>query len=265
VRCNQHIKFTPLLRRARALGASSLVTGHYARLRRGEAGRVELWRAVDRTKDQSYFLFHMPPAALDFVRFPLGELDKGAVRSEARRLGLPVADKAESQEICFVPDGDHAAFVAAARPEVEAGGELVDTAGNVIGRHGGIHQFTIGQRRGIRVASLERRYVVDVDAQTARVVVGTAEELSTSTIWVEELTWLGAPAPSEPFRAEVQIRYRHAPEPAWVTPAGPGAVRVDFDRPERGPAAGQAAVLYLGERVLGGGFLTRSAPTGGTT
>jgi tRNA-uridine 2-sulfurtransferase len=244
VRCNQHIKFTPLLKRARALGATSLATGHYARIVDGQ-----LKRARDARKDQSYFLFNMPKEALPFVRFPLGDLTKEEVRAHARRLGLPNCDKAESQEICFVPDGDYASFVT--RHAEIAGGDIVDEGGRVLGKHQGIHHFTVGQRRGVGVAAKEPIYVLSVDALTRKVIVGAAASLDRTDIAVEELSW----RPAEPMRARVQIRYRHEARPAWLRPDGE-RVRVEFDQPERAPAPGQAAVFYDdGDTVLGGGFI----------
>jgi tRNA-specific 2-thiouridylase len=231
------------MERARALGATALATGHYARIAGGK-----LLRARDARKDQSYFLFNMPREALPFVRFPLGDMTKEEVRAHARRLGLPNCDKAESQEICFVPDGDYAAFVTRHVPVSE--GEIVDESGRMLGRHDGVHRFTIGQRRGIGVAAAEPFYVLSVDALSRRVTVGPAGSLDKQTIAVADCNWL----PDERTRAEVQIRYRHQARPAWIARDG-DRVRVEFDQPERAPAPGQAAVFYDGETVLGGGFI----------
>jgi tRNA-uridine 2-sulfurtransferase len=256
VRCNQHIKFTPLLKRARALGCTQLATGHYARIERGSDGVLRLRRAVDRGKDQSYFLFNMPAAALDCVLFPLGGMTKEEVRAHARRLGLPNCDKPESQEICFVPDGDYAAFVTARAPAAAATGDIVDLDGRVLGAHDGVHRFTVGQRRGIGVSAGDGdpRYVVSVDALTRRVTVGPPAALERAAIDVTDVSWAGD-APAAPLRAAVQIRYRHSPTPATVA-VSDGRARITFDHPERAPAPGQAAVFYDGETVLGGGFIT---------
>ncbi|HEX6835976.1 MAG TPA: tRNA 2-thiouridine(34) synthase MnmA [Polyangia bacterium] len=253
VRCNQHIKFTPLMKRARALGCATLATGHYARIETGADGVLRLARARDRGKDQSYFLFNMPAAALPHVRFPLGGMTKEEVRGHARRLALPNCDKAESQEICFVPDGDYAAFVARRAPA--AAGEIVDADGRVLGAHDGVHRFTVGQRRGIGVSAGDGdpRYVVSVDALTRRVTVGPPAALERGAIDVADVTWAGL-APTAPVRAAVQIRYRHAPTPATIA-VDNGRAHVTFDAPERAPAPGQAAVFYDGETVLGGGFI----------
>ena len=260
VKCNQHVKFTPLLRRARALGATSLATGHYARIVVDGIGNRTLARARDAQKDQSYFLFGMPPASLDYVRFPLGELTKEEVRVHARRLTLPNADKAESQEICFIPDGDNAGFVAArtlARP-----GSIVDGEGRVLGRHDGVHRFTVGQRRGLgqflaTTAPLEKgtaplpRYVTALDARAGTVTVGAAGNLLRSEMIVEEIAWWRAPVE----RASVQIRHRHPSRPARLEPLDGARARVIFDTPERAIAPGQAAVFYDGDSIVGGGFI----------
>lgn len=249
VRCNQYIKFTPLLKRTRALGADLLATGHYARIVERD-GALHVARARDAQKDQSYFLFNMPKVALSTVRFPLGDLTKEEVRAHARRLGLPNADKAESQEICFVPDGDYASFVAARVPLDP--GEIVDEAGQVLGEHAGVHHFTVGQRRGLGLSRPEPQYVISVDALTRRVVVGPQASLDRQAIEVADLTWPGEPP--DRIRAEVQIRYRHQPRPAWIESRG-DRVSVTFDAPERAVAPGQAAVFYQNDAVIGGGFI----------
>jgi tRNA-specific 2-thiouridylase len=252
VRCNEQIKFAPLLRRARALGAAGLATGHYARIEE-RAGRRRLLRATDPRKDQSYFLFAMGEAALDYVQFPVGGMTKDEVRARARAFGLPNADKPDSQEICFVPDGDHAALIER-RGGGGAPGEIVDESGRVLGRHGGVHHYTIGQRRGLGIAAADSLYVLRLDAAHARVVVGPEVALEQRDVAVSDVRWTGGAAPDAPVRAQVQIRYRHAPQPATVAPEGNGA-RVMFDEAERAVAPGQAAVFYQDDVVLGGGWI----------
>jgi tRNA-specific 2-thiouridylase len=247
VRCNEQIKFGPLLRRARALGARRLATGHYARL---EGGRLR--RAVDDAKDQSYFLFAMPAADRAHVVFPLGGMTKAEVRRHAARLGLPVAEKPESQEICFVPDGDHAGFVA--RRVAPAAGAIVDRDGNVLGEHAGVHGFTVGQRRGLGVARGAPHYVIGVDALTRRVTVGPRAALARAELAVADVRWSGAP-PAAPFAAAVQVRHRQRAVPAVVTPRGAGATVVFAAPLDSGAAPGQAAVFYDGDEVVGGGWI----------
>jgi tRNA-specific 2-thiouridylase len=251
VRCNEQVKFAPLLRRARALGAAALATGHYARIEE-RGGEKRLLRAVDAKKDQSYFLFAMGQPALEFVRFPLGGMTKDEVRARARAFGLPNADKPDSQEICFVPDGDHAAFLER-HGGGGAAGEVVDESGQVLGRHGGVHHYTIGQRRGLGISAAESLYVLRLDAKNSRVVVGPEAALAQQTVQVGDVRWTGE-RPAGPVRARVQIRYRHAPQAATVAPEGAGA-QVSFDTAERGVAPGQAAVFYQDDVVLGGGWI----------
>lgn len=257
VRCNEHIKFTPLLDAAKALGADRLATGHYARIADRD-GTLRLRRAVDTEKDQSYFLFNMPRSALPSVVFPLGGLRKEEVRAHARRLGLVNADKPESQEICFVPDGDHAGFVAA-RTLVRAGA-LRGADGAELGRHDGIHRFTIGQRRGLGVAASAPLYVTAIDAATGDVTLGGAQSLLEDALVVDAVSWAG-PSPTGPVSASVQLRHRHAPAPATLEIEGDVA-RVRLDRKERAVTPGQAAVFYGGpggDEVLGGGFICGSS------
>lgn len=253
-RCNERIKFAPLIERARALGAVFLATGHYARLETGPDGRRRLLRGVDPRKDQSYFLFGIPPRDLERVLFPLGGLTKDEVRTRARAFGLPNAEKEESQEICFVPDGDHVSFVERhARGALEPG-EIVDLDGRVLGTHRGVHRFTVGQRRGIggAVGAGEPRYVVSIDALRRRVTVGPRSALGRWRMRVDDVRWLGG-RPASAVTADVQVRHRHRPVPAEVIPDGDGAT-VIFQSPEC-VAPGQAAVFYDGDAVLGGGWI----------
>lgn len=265
--CNKRFKFDFLMDRARVLGAEAVATGHYARVERdADTGRFVLRRPADRNKDQTYFLFQLDQEQLARTRFPLGELDKTAVREHARRLGLATADKRESQEICFVPDGDYARVVETIRPEArEREGEIVDAGGRVLGRHAGVHRFTIGQRHGLGLQAGRRLYVTHIDAAGRRVVVGEASDLDTPSMLVEAVSWIDGRPPAGPVRARVQVRYRHAGALARVTPLADGRARVDFIEPVRAVAPGQAAVFYepdaeAFERVLGGGWIAeRSA------
>lgn len=260
VTCNRRFKFRHLLDRAQALGADGVATGHYARIEGDAAsGRRRLFRARDEAKDQSYFLFDLDQAQLARVRFPLGALTKHEVRARARELGLATADKPESQEICFVPDGDYAAVVEALRPEAIPGeGDVVDAAGNVVGRHRGIHHFTVGQRRGLGIALGERRFVTGIDAASNRVRIGPAEALRVRETTLEGASWVAGEPPRAPVRGRLRIRHRHEGAAATLVPRGPNAASAVFDEPVRGVSPGQAAVLYRGDEVLGGGWI-RSA------
>ena len=246
VRCNEQIKFGPLLAFADAVGAGALATGHYARLAPGQGGGVALGRARDADKDQSYFLFGLRPEILARVRFPLGELTKDEVRALARRFALPNADKPESQEICFIPDGDHVGFLEA-RGGAGPGGVIVDDAsGARLGAHAGTHRFTIGQRRGLPAGS-GRRFVLRIDATTGEVRVGPRERLGRDRLRVADVRWLDPAAAGDRLRCAVQIRHHAAAAPAWIAPAGDGSTLVELDEPALGVAPGQAAVFYDGD------------------
>lgn len=256
VTCNSRFKFDALLARARAFGAQALASGHYARIDGGSGEPYRLRRARDRSKDQSYFLFELRQEQLAALRFPLGELDKPAVRAHARRLGLVTAEKAESQEICFVPDGDYAAAVERIRPQrVPGPGEIRDGAGRVLGTHPGIHHFTVGQRRGLGVAIGERLYVTRIDAANNRVEVGGGEALLARAARLVGVNWIaGAPPQGGAVEASVRIRYRHAGAAARIETSG-GETRVHFAEPIAALTPGQAAVFDRGDEVLGGGWI----------
>jgi tRNA-specific 2-thiouridylase len=247
IACNQGVKFTDLLAIARDLGADCLATGHYVRRVEGPNG-PELHRAADPARDQSYFLFATTRAQLDSLRFPLGGLPKPAVREVARELGLLVADKPDSQDICFVPDGDYAAIVRKLRPEAAAEGEIVDLGGRVLARHRGLINFTVGQRRGLELGGqAEPLYVVRLEPETRRVVVGPKAALAVRSAQLSGVNWLG-----EEQREGLAARVRSTARPA---PASFDGSSVRFAAPEYGVAPGQAAVIYEGERVLGGGWI----------
>jgi len=265
IRCNQTVKFSDLLKTAKDLGADCLATGHYIRRVEGLNG-PELHRAADASRDQSYFLFATTREQLDFLRFPLGDLPKTEVRELADRFSLPVAAKPDSQDICFVPEGSYAKVVEKLRPGAGRGGDIVHLDGRVLGQHEGVIHYTIGQRRGLGVATGEPLFVVKIDAPNRRVVVGPREALMTSGLLLEELNWLGTGSLEEAAHAGVpvlvRVRSTRPPVPGrlgWHD----GAPVIWFDEPEEGVARGQAAVLYDpqgGTRILGGGFILRAIP-----
>lgn len=251
IQCNMGPKFTDLLAAARDLGADCLATGHYVRRVMGADG-AELHRAADPARDQSYFLFATTQAQLDYLRFPLGALPKPRVRELAAELGLGVAGKPDSQDICFVPDGDYASLVKKLRPEADTSGEIVDETGRVLGRHRGLVHFTVGQRRGLEIGGTpEPLYVIRLDAATKRVVVGPKAALAVGAARLSGVNWLGG-AYAGPMTAKV----RSLAKPVAARFDGD---RVHFDAPEYGVAPGQATVLYAGERVLGGGWIEETA------
>ena len=259
--CNTDIKFDPLLRMARQIGAARLATGHYARIRKNEStGRSELLRARDETKDQSYFLWGLTQEQLSYSEFPLGELTKEEVRTVARRVNLPVAEKPESMELCFVPGGNYVQFIHAYASEqnisrTSAGGDILTEDGEILARHDGVHQFTVGQRKGLGFSTGKALYVLSVDARTNRVVVGDDQSLHKTTCEIENVNWVSSEIPTAPLRAKVKIRHKHESSLATVEALDATTARVVFDNPQRAITAGQAAVLYDGDRVLAGGWI----------
>jgi tRNA-specific 2-thiouridylase len=256
VRCNERVKFADLLDTARELGAQALATGHYVRRVEGARG-AELHAAADSTRDQSYFLFTTTQAQLDYLRFPLGDMEKSQVRAIAAELGLVNAEKPDSQDICFVPQGRYTAIVNRLRPDAARAGDIVDLSGKVIGRHDGITHFTVGQRKGLGLSGNEEPlFVLKLDPVNARVVVGPRAALGSTSIALKEVNWLAAQA--SPFAARVKVRSMRPPVAAMVTPLTDGAARVELAAPEEAIAPGQACVFYeeTGSRVLGGGWIT---------
>jgi tRNA-specific 2-thiouridylase len=254
VHCNGDLKFASLVERAEGFDAEAVATGHFAQVEFDEtARRYRLKKGVDLQKDQSYFLFTLTQAQLARARFPVGALDKAAVREEARRLGLNVAEKKDSQEICFVAAGEHPEFVGAraAMPS----GAIRDGEGHVLGRHEGVHRFTIGQRKGLGLATGIPLYVVGIDAEDASVTVGPREALERGTLTASRVNWMSGEIPTAPLRASARIRYRHREAPATITPIGDDKVHVAFDAPQSAITPGQAVVFYDGEVVLGGGWI----------
>ena len=264
VHCNSCLKFGHLMILAEDAGAECVATGHYARVARNEQnGRFLLLEARDKNKDQSYFLFGLKQEQLARVMFPLGDLTKHEVREIARHHGLPTAEKAESQEICFVPDGDYAAFIERRRPHDGSApsntpptGKIIDTSRRVLGVHNGIHHFTIGQRRGIGIAHSEPLYVLEIRADENTIVVGERRLLGRGSCIVERPNWIAITDLTEPLRIKAKIRSRHTPTPALIEPLGDGGVTVTFDTPQAGVTPGQACVFYQDEIVVGGGWIS---------
>jgi tRNA-specific 2-thiouridylase len=258
--CNEKLKFGTLLNRARQLGAQYVATGHYARVERREDGRVLLRRGRDLRKDQSYFLFSLSQGQLAQTLFPLGGLSKADTRHTARGAELKTADKAESMEICFVPDNDYGWFLEQNGLAQRHPGEIVDLSGRVLGQHHGIEFFTVGQRRGLRVAAPRPLYVVDLDPVRNRVIVGDASALQRDTFVVERCNWIPFDQPSSPLQVLAKIRYNHPGTPATVTPIAGGQATVRLHVPQRAVTPGQASVFYQDDLVLGGGWIARVRP-----
>ena len=263
--CNNHLKFDELLKTARGIGAERIATGHYARVRYDdESGRWLLMRPADRAKDQTYFLFGLTQDQLSRTMFPLGEMEKTAVRAMAEEHSLRVAHKPDSQEICFIPGGDYKAFLSAyldeqGRPMPGSAGDMVTTEGEVVGAHDGIHAFTVGQRKGVQ-QQLHRHhaepfYVLGIEPAGNRVVVGREEELHKREAAANRLNWISIDALNEPTRVLAKVRHRHEPAPAIISPLADGCVRIQFDEPQRAATPGQSAVFYQGDTVVGGGWL----------
>jgi len=262
VRCNERVKFRDMLNTAKDLGAAALATGHYVISKPGEGGR-DLYRGADPDKDQSYFLFTTKREQLDYLRFPLGGLSKAETRAMAETLGLSVANKPDSQDICFVPDGKYADVIERLRPGASLPGEIVDLEGNVLGRHEGIIRYTIGQRRGLGIATGDPLFVVKLDAENSRVIVGARPALLTERIEIDEVNWLGdvpfAALPNEGVDVLAKVRSTRPPLPAKLIRTGDGTAVIYLEGGEDGVAPGQACVLYStvdeGARVLGGGWI----------
>jgi tRNA-uridine 2-sulfurtransferase len=259
--CNTDVKFEPLLQMARQIGAERLATGHYARIRFNEfTQRHELLRARDDGKDQSYFLWGLTQEQLSRSEFPLGEMTKDAVREVAREAQLPVAEKPDSMELCFVPNGNYVQFIHAYARDIGASvntseGDIVSKDGDVIGRHNGVHNFTIGQRKGLGFSTGKPLYVLAIDVENNRVIAGDDEALRTTSFEIESVNWVSIAEPSEPIRADVKIRHKHEAAPATIEPLPDGRARISFHAPQRAITPGQGAVVYAGDVVLCGGWI----------
>jgi len=256
IKCNQTVKFRDLLTAARDLEAEALVTGHYVQRLPGQSG-AELHRAVDPARDQSYFLFTTTREQLDFVRFPLGGMPKTETREHALRFGLEVADKPDSQDICFVPDGNYASIVSKLRPGTLEEGEIIHIDGRVLGQHKGIINYTVGQRKGLGISSKEPLYVIKINADKHQVMVGPFEALACSDVALEGVNWIGDKV-EHAIEVDVKVRSMRPPVPAMLTMKSDGQAVVRLDKAEHGVSPGQACVFYQGERVLGGGWIKQA-------
>lgn len=253
--CNRRLKFGRLFRRAEEIGCDIIVTGHYARVEQKD-GRFILKKAVDEAKDQSYVLYGMTQEQLKHTFFPCGELNKSEIRSIAREQGFLNAEKPDSQDLCFVPDGDYARFIRSYTGKSYPGGDFVTSKGKVLGRHNGIINYTVGQRRGLGVSSDKPLYVCQIDAQKNTVVLGNEDEALCSELYAGDFNWIAFERPPQKLRAKVKIRYRQKEQWATVTPVGDAEAYIRFDIPQRASAKGQAAVVYEDDTVLGGGTIS---------
>ncbi len=256
--CNRHIRFEWLLNHALALGADYLATGHYARTERALDGRVRLLAGLDRGKDQSYVLSVLTQDKLRHALFPVGDFTKPEVRALAGKFGLPVAHKHDSQDLCFLADGDYRRFLAQHAPDAVRPGPIRTRDGRELGRHTGLPNYTIGQRKGLGISAPEPLYVLETDAAHNALIVGTRDELGNAGLVAGRVNWVSGEAPAGPFRADVKIRYKARPAPASVTPLPDDRVRVRFDAPQRDITPGQGAVFYEGDECLGGGIIARA-------
>lgn len=260
--CNRHIRFEWLLNHALAFDAEYLATGHYARVRRDSGGAARLLRGLDPAKDQSYVLSVLTQEKLRHALFPIGDYEKPRVRAIAASLGLPVAQKHDSQDLCFLADGDYRRFLKQHAPQAVQPGPIVTRDGRTLGTHTGLPNYTIGQRKGLGLAAPEPLYVLATEPASNALIVGTRDELGRSTLSASRANWISGAAPKEPFRADVKIRYKAVPAPAWVTPQNADRFEVTFDAPLRDVTPGQGAVIYVGDECLGGGIIARSGFTG---
>jgi tRNA-specific 2-thiouridylase len=256
VHCNADLKFSTLAERAAGLDAAAVATGHYARVHFDEdVRRYRLLRGVDAGKDQSYFLFTLTQDQLAHALFPVGALTKAEVRTHAERLGLAVADKPDSHEICFVPDGNTARFVERHAPKVPAAGQIVDREGRVLGEHRGVHHFTVGQRRGLGLSTGSPLYVIKLEPVDQRIVVGSQDALGSHELTASRVNWIAGAAPDGPARVTARIRHRHQDAPATIVATGAGTAHLRFDDPQNAITPGQAVVFYDAAEVIGGGWI----------
>ncbi len=253
--CNRRVRWEFLLDRALALDAAYLATGHYVRLSADEQDRYQILKAVDANKDQSYVLHTLSQEQLHHACFPLGELTKPEVREAARRLRLPVADRPDSQDLCFLGNEDYRSFLRRNVPQVENPGPILTNQGDALGQHNGLAFYTIGQRKGLGLPGGPVYYVLEKDQERNALIVGSIEELGQDTLFAGPINWISGIAPDESLRAEVKIRYKAAPAPAWVYSCSSGMVKIVFDHPLRDITPGQAAVIYQGDVCLGGGII----------
>ncbi len=260
IECNRWIKFEILRHRAAQLGAGLIATGHYSRIVRDENGVFHLLKGLDGNRDQSYFLYTLNQEQLAGLLLPLGEYEKQQVRQRARELGLPNAAREESREICFIPDKNYANFLRERQPELFRPGPVYDTAGRLLGEHEGIVNFTIGQRKGLRMAFGDRRYVVRIDARQHAIYLGSEAEVNQTRVWAENVHWIAGRPPARPVRGWAKVRYQGAGGYALIEPLPGGRVYVKFDQPQWAPTPGQAVVFWDGDEVLGGGTIEQSKP-----